>query len=636
MNEAREIATEILMALSMAWNTVNLYDHEPEKQPAFQKSLLRLQEQATHAIAITVKLDGFALDETDLDIPHAAAEKMAARMFVFNVGSFALVRPPDEQELLRFLEEVGREDEEASINFKVRLDTADITAFRVKPRAKLVDRGRKFGKDDDEDVERAPEIKALLELGDRPKLIAQEILALSDPVAAALEFTGRYERLFHKVGDDDWVARDRIVQTYVEAFFFLSEGHQVAVVELMLEEKEQLPFAMFLDQFASYELAGLANHLKEASLTLLLDYARVVAEEENRTTELLDLMRADPDLEGARSAIGLRVGQRLREVQDGNEGIPPLEALKAEAALVGDGAEDGVAVVRGLFQVEEREFRSRRLVRIWSGRVAQAVEDRDYVTAVRWVEQAADDLDAMGANAPIVEDAIRNIATPDLIETLKRQIFGTHRPEAQVRLLDLFGSGAGESLVDELAGEEDPGRRRALIDTLIELTRKNHRAVTENLDDGRWYVVRNLATILARSGNKDAAPAMISLLQHRDDRVRVEAVRGCVPLLGPDVAVTYLEDALLDPSARVREAAMNLLLAVRGPNTHYAVSKAIDSGPGSPQEKVRLIEVLSRDPSESAGLILSELAERRLVLTGGSRALRDAARAGLKRRKRLA
>ncbi len=108
MNEAREIATEILMALSMAWNTVNLYDHEPEKQPAFQKSLARLQEQATHAIAITVRLDGFALDETELDIPHAAAEKMAARLFVFNVGSFALVRPPDEQELLRFLEEQGR------------------------------------------------------------------------------------------------------------------------------------------------------------------------------------------------------------------------------------------------------------------------------------------------------------------------------------------------------------------------------------------------------------------------------------------------------------------------------------------------------------------------------------------------
>ncbi len=636
MDDPKEIATEILMALSMAWNTVNLYDHEPEKQPAFQKSLRRLQEQSTHAIAISVRLDGFAIDDFELDISHASAQKMAARLFVFNVGSFALVRPPDEQELLRFLEEVSREDEEASIDFKIRLDTADVTAFRVKPRARLVDRGRKFGTDNDDDVERAPEIKAMLELGDRPRLLAQELLALSDPSEAALEFTERYERLFHKVSDDDWVARDRIVQTYVEAFFFLSEGHQVAIVEVMLEEKEQLPFAMFLDQFASYELAGLSHHLKDSSLTLLLDYARVVAEEENRTTELLDLMRSDPDLEGARSAIGLRVGQRLREVQDANEGIPPLEILKAEGARLGDGAEDGVAVVRGLFQVEEREFRSRRLVRIWSGRVAQAVEDRDYLTAVRWVEQAADDLDAMGANAPIVEDAIRNIATPDLIETLKRQIFGTHRPEAQVRLLDLFGSGAGESLVEELAGEEDPGRRRALIDTLTELTRKNHRAVTENLGDGRWYVVRNLATILAKSGNKEAAPAMISLLQHHDDRVRVEAIRGCIPLLGPDSAVPYLEGALLDPSPRVREAAMNLLLAVRRSTTSAAIIGAIDNGPGSPQEKARLVEVLSRDPSDAAGAAIEQLADRRLVLSGGGRVVRDAARTALKRRKRLA
>ena len=637
MDDPKVIAAEILTSLSMAWNAVNLYDHEPAEQPAFQKSLARLQEHATHAIAIKVGIDGFSVDTEDVNVSHAASRKLAERLFLFNVDSFALVRPPEATELLEFLAEIARDDEEAAVELRTRLEAAGVTAFRVKSRSKLVDRGRGTIEDgDDEGLERAPEIKAILELGDRPKLMAKELVAMGDPVAASVEFIERYERLFHKVADDDWVARDRIVQTFVESFFFLPEGFQVAIIESMLDLRSQVHFAMFLDQFATYELAGLSQHLKEGSLALLLDYARVVAEEENSTTELLDLMRSDPELEDARGAIGKRVAQRLKEVQAGQEELPPLDALKREVAGLGDGAADGVEVIRGLFQIETRQFRVRRLVRIWSGRVAEAIENDEYLTALRWVEQAAADLDSMNDNGPIVEEAIRSIATPELIEKLKNQIFGTHRPEAQVRLLELFGSGAGESLIEELAIEEDAGRRRALIDTLTELTRNNHRAVTESLDDPRWFVVRNLAIILAKSANRDAAPAMVSLLSHDDDRVRVEAVRGMVPLIGYEGAATYLESSLFDRSERVRTMAATLLMVARSSSTPAAVLKAIETGPGHSDEKIRLIEVLAKDPSDAATQALASLASKKLAFIGGAKASRVAARTALNRRKRLA
>ena len=635
MDDPKAIGTEVLTALSMAWNATILYDHEPEEQPAFKKSLTRLQEAATHAVAIGVKLDGFTVAGEDLEVTHAASRKLAERLFLFNVESFALVRPPDSGELLAFLGEVAREDEEASIEFKTRLDNVGVTSVRVKDRPKLVDRGRRTEAEDDQ-FERAPEIKAILELGERPKLLAQELVAMGDPAAAAQEFIERYERLFHKVATEDWVARDRVVQTFVEAFFYLPEEYQVALIEAMLEERGQLHFAMFLDQFASYELAGLSQHLKDTSLQLLLDYARVVAEEEDSNSELLDLMRSDPELDDARGAIGVRVAQRLKEMREGREQLPPLEALKREAAGLGDGAADGVEVVRGLFQIETRQFRVARLVRIWSGRVSEAIQKEDYHAALRWVEQAAEDLDAMGDNAPAVEDAIRSLATPELIDRLKSQIFGTHRPEAQVRLLDLFGSGAGESLVAELAEEQDPNRRRALVDTLVELTRKNHRAVTEALDDKRWYVVRNLATILSRSGNKDAAPAMISLLQHDDERVRVEALRGIIPLLGNDAAAPYIESVLGDKAERVRALASTLLMVARSPSTPESVLKAIESGPGGLTEKLRLVDVLAKDPSDAAGRALADLAGKRLAFLGDAKAVRDAARQSMNRRKRLA
>lgn len=129
---------------------------------------------------------------------------------------------------------------------------------------------------------------------------------------------------------------------------------------------------------------------------------------------------------------------------------------------------------------------------------------------------------------------------------------------------------------------------------------------------------------------------MISLLQHQDDRVRVEAVRGCVPLLGHDAAAPYLEQALMDQSDRVREAAATLLMAVRRSGTPQAILRAINEGPGLPEEKARLVEVLARDSSNAATDALTELAQRKVAFRGAARIVRDAARKALKRRSRLA
>ena len=52
------------------------------------------------------------------------------------------------------------------------------------------------------------------------------------------------------------------------------------------------------------------------------------------------------------------------------------------------------------------------------------------------------------------------------------------------------------------------------------------RSVDRHLTGQPWFVVRNLATVLAKTGQLGATPGLRQLMGHDDYRVTVEALRG--------------------------------------------------------------------------------------------------------------
>lgn len=114
------------------------------------------------------------------------------------------------------------------------------------------------------------------------------------------------------------------------------------------------------------------------------------------------------------------------------------------------------------------------------------------------------------------------------------------------------------SLMVVLGELSNPKGRRVICDALCEIGKDHIELILPFIEDRRWYLVRNVLYILGRIGKEKALPAIQKTFQHREARVRREAVQA-LGLIGGSSAFSLLRRALSDPDVRVRSmTALNL------------------------------------------------------------------------------
>lgn len=160
--------------------------------------------------------------------------------------------------------------------------------------------------------------------------------------------------------------------------------------------------------------------------------------------------------------------------------------------------------------------------------------------------------------------------------------------------------------------------------------RNDVRLLTPWLRDPRWFIVRNVATAVGRAGRESGIPALRGIMDHADDRVRVEVYRALAALEG-DAGIATLIVALDDPSQRVRNAAVSLLRAIPSDDVCAAVAGYLAGGDPEPDDARRLVKIIAERRSEAATTALADLAGRRFAM-GSSKVVRAEARAALERR----
>jgi hypothetical protein len=94
-------------------------------------------------------------------------------------------------------------------------------------------------------------------------------------------------------------------------------------------------------------------------------------------------------------------------------------------------------------------------------------------------------------------------------------------------------------LLHALAEEEDLLVRKAIVEIVTRIGRVAVPTILENLTDSRWYMVRNMITLLGSLGMPDLAPHVASTLSHHDLRVKKEAIKALSRIPHPS-AVTAL------------------------------------------------------------------------------------------------
>ena len=625
-----EDALKMLEALAAVASTIQLYP-DPLDKPPFERALVTLGELAQEPVAVEVFPEGFAVGGDPIVSSHVGVEKLARKLFLHNVGSFGLIRAPEREELIRLFEELELEASSEGVgDFQTRLDMAHVKAFKARDRSTLIDRVEKEDGKGKAWEGRHPDVREVLELAEEPERLAEALVqeSLKDPAEFAGFFVSKYEATLAKIESDDWTGRELAVQAFVEAFFFLPRDLRIATLEKCVELKSQPGFENFLDQFASRELAELAPHLNEASLTLLLEYARVSEDERRHSApDFSRMLDTEANIAQAKSAVQARVGERLAEMrQQLSHAGDAFSNLAFEVEQVDLGLTNGVEVMSGLLQVEDRPFRLRRLMRVWAGRVTAAIQDGRLEDALQWVEGAVKDMAELAPEG--LEDAFSLIATSEVIDVLTRG--ATENPDsAESKLLANLGRHATDPLVEALAEEQDAGRRRKLIDALAELARIDPTPLSAHMSDQRWYVVRNLATVLGKSGRPSAGSSLVSLLRHADERVRVEALRNLVPVMG-NGSLDHILAAVADRDERVRSTALSLIGAVRTDATHWKVLKLIHDHTLDTDTRVELVGVLAADPASGAKASLTEVANLKTRFGSKDKAIKEAAKRALK------
>ena len=145
-----------------------------------------------------------------------------------------------------------------------------------------------------------------------------------------------------------------------------------------------------------------------------------------------------------------------------------------------------------------------------------------------------------------------------LLHRTSLQLLATRVPYTPERTITLelmarAGDAAVEVLVQELMTSPDSQARRAYFDSIVALD-LNATLLFELVRDSRWFVVRNAVALLGEMGVEQADVAILPLLTHDDDRIRIAAARALMRL-GTAKAMHGLHGVVEDKHPEVRRIA---------------------------------------------------------------------------------
>jgi hypothetical protein len=219
-----------------------------------------------------------------------------------------------------------------------------------------------------------------------------------------------------------------------------------------------------------------------------------------------------------------------------------------------------------------------------------------------------------GAPVPsaLAESAWARLSTADAVRALLRG--GGDAAEGLDRVLDRMGADAAPALLDEMA--ESPSRtvRRAALLRLAALGVAAVAPAAARLDDPRWYVLRNLLTVLAEAGAVPDGVSPAPFLRHGDARVRREAFKLAFRLSHERVRAVGM--ALTDPDPQVQRLALGECLESCPPAALPLVRRRVDDRAGDPEMRALAIRVLGASGDATSVQSLVRLASHGRTLLG--------------------
>lgn len=254
---------------------------------------------------------------------------------------------------------------------------------------------------------------------------------------------------------------------------------------------------------------------------------------------------------------------------------------------------------------------------------------RDMLTRVKRIAATA-----RGARAEVISGLLQSVTDGPLLGQLLDALWQGRATAVEQEIGECV-----EAMADELVGplmhvlgaEPRAGMRAILCDLLVRIGPRRIDQVGSFVTDSRWYLVRNVASILGRLGAPQGIPHLARLIHHWDYRVRAQTVDALVNI-GTADAQALIVSFLNDADQRIR---LRALRSLDGRGMHAAIPALTDMldrrDPFNRQFALRhaVIEAVARLGARDALPALERLARAGLVLSRQSRELRRMARAAV-------
>jgi HEAT repeat protein len=206
---------------------------------------------------------------------------------------------------------------------------------------------------------------------------------------------------------------------------------------------------------------------------------------------------------------------------------------------------------------------------------------------------------------------VRRLAQPPVLHAVLADLSRLPEKRAErVAVLVRAGEGGVEALVERLAATTGAER-----DDYLAALRELPAAIptlVHMLDDSRWFLARNAATLLGELKAHEAERPLGKLLHHDDERVRHAATRALMRL-GTPRSMPAIAHALKDVAPQMRVAAAAELVARKQPDGAVQLLHALDD---ERDDEVRAAFLLAlgrlATPEGVARLIAAARPERRI------------------------
>lgn len=638
MSESRQTRrsdVDLLRQLASAVASYRLFPGDTQ-QDGFQAAAARVIEAANATLVagpLHVDIRSGHFKTSRGEVPNdEVLDRFAVLCFERRVEHIHIVRAPNDRDLAALGEvlslPVGEalESGGASAHLRAR-GVSSIVMGEVAPEgtdeADLFDLARL-----------SPDQLALWERLKDPDGLAASLLVSglpSDPSTAAQDLYGRF-RALHEVLPTAATARSDLFGQIRRVLDHLPTAVAREFTATVMSRLTRDTFASdHAIDLTDSELADVLVDLARHGGPDPIELGRRIAQMTDRKDEVLALVAAR--MEGTPDVRDLVKGVRptmlaLSKTDDETqvrqaiadalaEGL--LSAANADASylrgIYPDTLEDGrtlaLLALRDYLLNETNRASIQRVLDVWTVLTQEAVAALDAVEVLRLLEVLEDPSrrEDQGSTREAIAGAVASVPTSALVLDIVERIGEEVTAEEVHDLLRHFGGPALDAVLDLLANAEDRTTRSQLVSLAADLAATDTQRIAQRLGDPRWYVVRNIATILGRVGGADVLTPLISLSTHQDATVRREVARGLVRSGGSD-AVPYLRRLADDREASVRTTALNAIGGLTSDISARALADIVRHG-SHRDERSAALDTLATHASSETPALLARLASRR-------------------------